>query len=211
METIEISSIQKEGPYLASKFQKLNFLVSNKEYKNLFEDLEFSIHPLGGVIETDVLEISKHEFLEKTYGLGEKIPSFILTQDLSALFVVKIDSEKKMLKVRKPVVFLKPLYFTVSEGKTCETLGKDAVYWGWSLSYPQIYQDVKTNRFEKVHDRFKNTNLWKAFRKKLRDISKVISFEKEGEKITSTFRLGKTCDTNLPQLERAGIKIWEPK
>ena len=213
--TIETSTLEKERPYLASKFHKLHFLLSYEELLLLFKDLEFSIHPLGGLLDEGDLTLAFSSFalaynknLENFYckGVKEKMPSYLLTNDQSALYKVEVGENKYLLKVRKPVVFIKPHFFTISDKKAHSTLGKEAIYWGFCLSYPQIFQDKV---FEKVDNRFSNTALFIHLRKKLRSLSKSITFQIDEDKIVTSYRLGKElCMQKNPDLEKKQIKIF---
>jgi len=211
---IETSTLESEGPYLASKYHKLQFLLSYEELISLFEGLEFSMHPLGGIIEGEDLISSFSNFatnykenLEDFYlkGTKEKMPAYILTDDRGALYKVEAGENKYLLKVRKPVLFLKPHFFTISEKKIHATLGKEAVYWGFCLSYPQIFQDKV---FEKVDSRFSNTSFFIYLRKKLRTLSKSISFQQGEDKIVTPYRLGNALFSQVhPDLKRKKIRI----
>jgi len=215
---IKKSSIQKEGPYLASKWHKLYFLLSKSEFIELFEGLEFSIHPLGGIIKEKDLFIS-FEKIASSYGTNLtafykekkafKMPSYLLTNNRDALYIIDGRENEVMLKIKKPVLYLKPHFFTISEGKVHATLGKEAIYWGFCLSYPQIFQDPETKKFEKINKRYSNTDLFITLRKKLRSISSCITFLVNDKKVVSSYRLGKELALQThPDLKRKNIVLY---
>jgi len=214
---IEKSTILKEGPYQVSKFSKLFFLLSTNELQDLFSISSFSLHPLGGLLDQDQTTISASSFLDNyskqlDFFFEEKpfrFSPYLFTKDYRALYLMETNSGKVLLKMKRPVLYLKPLFFSFCGDKVFPALGKETIFWGFSLSYPQIFQDPVTKQFVKVDKRFENTELFIDFRKKLRSLSSCISFEKERKKIATNFRLGKELrEKKHPDLNRLNVNFW---
>lgn len=215
---IKSSSLEKEGPYLASKFHQLYFFLSPDELFSLFEGLQFSMHPLGGVVKEEHLSVSFQDFVldyhkkvENFFSKGkkDKMPSYLLTNNTDALYKVETKAKNFLLKVKKPVLFIKPHFFTISGGKVHPTLGSEAIYWGFCLSYPQIFQ---SSDFEKVDSKFSNTSFFIHLRKKLRTLSQNVTFQtEEKDNIITSYRLGrqfflrKNPDLQNKKITLAGI------
>lgn len=214
---LEKSTLVKEGPYQVSKFSKLFFLLSANELLDLFSIFSFSIHPLGGLLELTQTTMNKSWFVD---NYSKQLDSFfeekpfkfspcLLTKDPRSLYLMETNSERVLLKMKRPVLYLKPLYFSFCGDKVFPALGKETIFWGFSLSYPQIFQDPMTKQFIKVGNEFENTGLFIDFRKKLRSLSSCVSFEKEGKKIATNFRLGRELkEKKHPDLIKLNINFW---
>lgn len=204
---ILISTLIKEGPFLASKWNKQIAFLDPTELKELFSHLSpFSIHPLGKVVEKEQSEISLEAFIDSYTGLIDrlKIQGFLQKEDFKAFDAFAISCKKDafylleikngyLIKPRAPHIMIRPHFFDYSDRFRSGVLGLNSLFWGLEFSFPHIFQDPKTKKIEKVSVLSENSILFTKIRKYLRKISNSTTFTVGDKKYPVAYRLGKKC------------------
>lgn len=221
---LSISTLKEEGVFQASKWVKTQVLLSGSEMEALFLGLkDFSIFPLTGISSGE--EIGKPLFLETYRSWIENLKKGILpdekdlrkllaccfTNDLNSLWLQEVGLQKRIVKLRKPVLQVQAHFFTYSQLDQVfrpMSMGIDKIFWGLQFSWPQLVQDPKTLEFSKI----KREGFFKLFEQEIRKISTPTTFIVNGEKKATSIRLGKSCFSwisNHPELKKQKIKVYE--
>lgn len=215
--------------FQASKWQKCPVLLDVDEMKGLFDHLQdFEIVLISGVIPIGTEIISQTEFLEvyEIYiealkgGIISSDPrirpffSSVLTNDLNALYAVKMNEKSALVKIQKPVIQLQSHKFDYSSADgtfRSMVMGSDCINWGLQFSYPHLFQDENLQVFTvKEGEQFPNTSLFKKLQGWMRRHTIPTPIEVGGKKINVPIRLGKHCLSWInrhPQLKQKGLKI----
>ncbi len=224
---MKISSPQEEGHFFASKWIEFSVLASVEELAGLFSHLEkASIFLLGAPLAKEKVEISTDYFLE-VYGQiledlkrGElkketcrKILPVVLTLSSDAVYLQALPGDKYLLKLTAPVIQMQAHFFRYSpvDGSLRSmVMGEDCLFWGIQFSYPQMFQDPKTEEIRKSSG-YPNEKLFLTLRKWVRDATLATPFLlPDGKKVNSPIRLGKGCFSWIsqhPELARQGLKV----
>ena len=218
--SLRTSTPQQEGVYQASKFLKFQVLCDREELEDLFGRMgEFWIYPLTGV--GDGQEIAKERFLSEWEKWIEelkagRVPSDAMlrsvlacawTKDESLLWKQEVVGGRFIVKMGGPVVQVQAHWFTYSDIDGVfrpMTMGPEAVFWGFQLSYPQLYQDPKTMEFVEGE----GSEMFQIIRQWVRDRTRPTPFLVGGKKVNAPIRIGKNCLEwigNHPQLGKIGI------
>lgn len=224
------STFEREGDLRVSKYLQSQILISSKEIEALFETLgSFKIFLAGSIEEKGKGNISKGQFLNcysdyvDALQKGEipdtvhyrKLFSGIFTTSLETLYAIEMDGGRELIRTIRPVVQLQAhsLGYSLREGKFRPmVLGKESILWGIQFSYPQIFQDSKTDEIKKVmvEEEFSNTKLFKKLQSWIRHYTRATPFLVKGSKINASMRLGKDCFSWIndhPQLVRKQISV----
>jgi hypothetical protein len=203
--TFRISNPSIEGVYQASKWIKFHVLCDAQELAALFEKLSpFFIIRLTGV--HDGRLIDEKTFLNTYDGWIQKLKqgeapteaslkqmlAAAWTNDLEALWLQQVSVDKYITKPAKPFIRVQPHFFTYSSLDHVfrpMSVGMNSHFWGLEIAYPQVYQDPKTMELLTLQETewFSRIRIW------IRDVTKPVSFLVDGQKITTTMRLGKNC------------------
>ena len=210
---IKISTIQENGLYQASKWQKITLFVSYNELKKCLQSLQaFTLHPLGVICEGDQLEISLDAFLnvyaEYIDSLqARRIPNqqlikeqmtLALTVDKNQLYAIEVPSKKYLLRVIKPVIQIVP--HTISFSRMdyqfhSNVMGMDTIQWGIQISYPQLFQDPLQKKTVNalLQKNFPDAHEFKKIQHWMRENTVPTIFSVDDKRIVTPFRIGKEC------------------
>lgn len=227
---LRISTPEQEGRLQISKWLKYQVLLDLAEMEDLLNSLApFSIYRVSEAVEKEKSVIEKNEFL-RNYALyidalkeghlmDEKLlrpyfsSIFSTTPDL--LYAMKVAQEKVLIKPLRPVLQLQLHHFFASkvDGQFYPmVLSDESTTWGIQFSYPQIYQDPKSQEITKVTSTpdFPNTFLFMKLVKWMREHTMPTPFLFQGKKTNSPIRIGRQCLSwieNHPGLISREIKV----
>lgn len=196
-------------PLQASKWLKTPALIETEEMVNLFEALgSVKLYMTGCVTPEGGGELFLHDFFDYYHSyicalregrkpdLSEYRQPFscaVTTSD-DALFVMKLDGGKQLMRVCCPVIQMQLHTMALSGGHFLSmVLGKDSMSWGIQFSYPQLFQDPKLGDIVKVDEAFPNTPIFKSLQKWMRSNTVPTPFLVNGVTINAPQRLGKNC------------------
>ncbi len=203
--TLRISTLEQEGVYQGSKWLKFQVLCDSDELQSLFEKLRpFHIFPMTGIVDGN--PISEKAFL-KEWGSWiaslqqGRVPqeqelrvilACAFIDDLSALWLQKIEGKGYLTKIGKPIIQVQAHWFTYSEIDGVfrpMSMGSGSIFWGLQFSYPQIYQDPKTMELRESEkgSLFEKLRLW------VRETTRATPFLIGGRRMNAPIRLGKHC------------------
>jgi hypothetical protein len=226
---LRASRVEEEGPLQVSKWLHLPVLLDADEMAALLDHLgKPFIYNASSVLRRGEGEISVEAFLStyRAYVSGLKqrlLPdpssyrapfSALITSTRSILYRVELDGgERHLIKATRPVIQLQPHTFAYSpiDGAFRSMVrGEGVVTWGIQFSYPQIFQDPKTLKIEKIDERFPNTELFKKLQRWMRHQTRPTRFEVEGKQVNVPIRLGKQCldwIAHHPQLQATKVAL----
>ncbi|MCI0382652.1 MAG: hypothetical protein L0207_06360 [Chlamydiae bacterium] len=209
---IRVSNPKEEGVVKVSKFLKIPILLDLIEMEDLLSLLSpFFIFIVSELVDANKALISKNHFLalyqEYVGALQEgRIPdekkyrspfSSIFTRETNLLYAHEVKEKLFLIKSIQPIIQLQSHFFSFSnldQKFHSMVLGKGKITWGVQFSYPQIFQDPKTDEIVKVAgESFPNTHLFHQIQKWVRANTLPTPFFVEGKKVFSIFRLGKKC------------------
>lgn len=218
------STLALEGPLRVSKALKIPLLLDFAEMRSLLSDLPpFALYRAHEVVTKEEAMLSKESFLE-CYGAyvealkAGRIPSPELTRSAfstlwsrteEAIYQIPLSGGRCILKACLPVLQLQPHFFRFSaeDGEfRSQVFGPESVSWGIHFSYPQFFQDNRTQEILPVDlsARFPNTELFRALQGWVRHHTRTTPFCVEGKRVNVPIRLGKGC---LPWIGgHAGLK-----
>lgn len=122
-----------------------------------------------------------------------RIPfSSALSQDSSDFSVTNLAGEKVLVKPRQPVIQLRPLSLSISPDGALQTKswGKDHIFWGIQLSYPQIFQDPDTKEIIQALANHPNGKLFKEILRWFRHHTKPVSLAKREKSLAFSLKVG---------------------
>lgn len=211
--SVRLSTPQAEGKLQVSKWLKYQALLDVSEMEDLLAHLEpFFIFLVSEAVEENKGCVEKTEFLHhyKLYidamkkrellqenALRRYFSSiFTVTPDL--LYAMPVAGGKCLIKALKPVIQLQLHHFFASrlDGKFYPmVLSDESITWGIQFSYPQIYQDPKTQEITKVTSTpdFPNSFLFMKLVKWMRANTVPTPFNFQGVRTNSPIRIGKQC------------------
>ena len=228
---ITLCTPEEQTPFLASKWQHIQFLISKSEMQDLLDALSpvhlFSSMGVGNLSEQ---VISPSSFL-KVYGdyldaltgsehLQDSSFRFYFTLLLSqyeeAVQGVKLQENKTMIKPKLPLIQCQLHRFDYSKIDNkirAHVFGTDTISWGLQASYPQFFQDPKTRVVYQAFDEkaFPNASLFHKFRRWIRAHTLPACFVKDGQRISSSMRIGKGCFSWISShkdLQRKGLEVF---
>lgn len=218
--TLRIGTPATEGLYQASKWLKVQVLCDAEELAALFDVLRpFKMFPLTGFVNHSDAALSEQAFLQE-YGSWieglkkgrvptdaqlRRILACAWTAGNDALWLQEVPGQRYLVKVSQPVLQVQAHFFTYSSIDGVfrpMSMGAGSVFWGLQISYPQIYQDPKTQDLLDASECL-NAELFKRVRQWTRDMTRATPFIADGQKINVPIRLGKKCFSwieNHPQL-----------
>jgi hypothetical protein len=122
-----------------------------------------------------------------------RIPfSCALSPTISDFSVMHLPGERVLVKPREPVIQLRPLSLSMSPEGALQTKswGKDNIFWGIQLSYPQIFQDPQTKEIVQALADHPNGKLFKEILKWFRLHTKPVSLAKRGKSLAFSLKVG---------------------
>ncbi len=211
---LRISNPSVEGTLRVSKWIKIQVLLDLSEMEELIQHLQ----PFHCLDTSRVVSSFSHDFLEdyKNYleTLKDPIKSCVWTTSLDPLYAMKVGEEKYLIKSLMPTIQIQAHQFFYSDlDKKFHpmVLSKDSISWGVQFSYPQLYQDPKTQAFHKCTD-LQNTHLFLKLSKWLRVYSCPTPFMVEGRKVNVPIRIGKKVFLWIkdhPQMRQRGLEVCQ--
>lgn len=207
---MRVSTPQIEGLYQASKWLKVQVLCDAEELASLFAFLNpFKIYPLTGFVETADPELSQELFLKEygswiemlqkgevpTHAELKRVLACCWTKREESVWLQAVSGERYLVKVAEPVLQVQAHFFTYSSIDGVfrpMSMGLGSIFWGLQISYPQIYQDPKTQDLLEA-GQHPNAALFKILRQWVRDFTRATPFIADGKKINVPIRLGKKC------------------
>lgn len=232
--TLRESTLAKEGPLLVSKALKMPILLAAEEMEDLFSTLEKEAGNVGiyfahGLCKKGEGKISKRYFLKGyadyiSYLKKGQLPpidsfrslfSSFLSVTHAILYAIVPEEGLQLIKSTRPVVQmqLNHIHFSKEDGTFRPMVfGSDSISWGIQFSYPQLFQDPKTQEIYPIRETpfFPNTQLFKIFQRWNRQSTIPTPFVVEGKKVNAPIRIGKQCLNWInchPQLVEKGIYV----
>lgn len=230
-ESLKLEIRPAQGALQASKWLQLQMLISAEELRELFEELgPLYLVKNSAIAPMEELILTREQFLERYASyiaalMRGELPdlksyrrsfTLIATEALDALFANRVEEERYLVKVARPIVQIQAhaIHYSKLEKKfRSMVFGPDSITWGLQFSYPQIYQDPETMRIEKANEEggCRNAALFRSIQKWTRGATEPTPFVAEGERINVPMRLGKGCFSWInshPQLrECKGIEV----
>lgn len=228
MESLRVSHPQTEGVLRISKCLKHQVLLGAVEMRSLIEELSpFEIYAVSEALVLNEARIEKEDFLERyeSYVEGLKTGqlvdekqlrrffSAIFTAEPSLLYAMPVAGGRYLIKPLMPVIQLQFHRFIVSsidEKFHPMVNSSDSISWGLQFSYPQIYQDPKTDEMKKVDRDLPNSQLFLKLTRFLRTHSIPSPFLFRGKRTNVPIRIGKSClawINNHPHLRARGVEV----
>ncbi len=203
------SSLAQEGPLLVSKPLKLPVLLDLDEMGLLLEAISkvfpaASLFQVHGACKKGEERLSFEAFLSayETYinelKVGRnpnltvvRIPfSCFLSCCTDILYAIPVGTEKRIIKATRPIIQIQinqMHYSKESDSFHPMSYGQDNIQWGLQFSYPQLFQDPKTQAIEQVREQFPNTALFKLMQNWMREHTLPTPFMIEGRKKSFLF------------------------
>ncbi len=229
--TLPLASV-KEGPYLVSRWLKIQVLLDASELQALMTELSpFSIFCVSSVVDKSSAGVLHQLFYESYLSYitalkrGEAIDeqetqhlfSSVWTRTLDSLYTQEINEEKLIIRIKEPVIQLRPASFVFSslDQKIYPMVkGKQSISWGLEFSYPHLYQDPHTKDVCSVakEKRFVNTAFFRQLMRFLRKASLPVTFIKDDLSLTTSLRIGKKMIPDImhhPQLLKHHLSVKE--
>ncbi len=226
---LKYSTPAEEGILHSSRFLAVQVLLDGPEMTQLHAAVGSPIiASVSGVVGSNEGIVDASEFLsvytEYATSLSQgRFPpeehyrlmlSSVWTTDTDALYALRIDDNRRLVKVRRPVIQLQPHRFdySKSDGKLRSMVhGPDTILWGVQFSFPQIFQDPASQEIHETQGS-PNSKLYRSIQRWLREHSQPTPFVAHGVLQNSPIRLGKNCFRwiqNHPQLADHGLSVKE--
>ncbi len=229
------SSLAQEGPLLVSKAIKIPVLMDSQEMEALFQTMESSCGAIGiysvqGVCKKGEGVISKESFFKAyveyiEYLKRGEIPpekefrplfSSILSTTHTILYAMPVGPEEQLIKSTRPVLQLQMNHIHYSKEDDefrPMAFGSEGISWGIQFSYPQLFQDPKSQEICPVREspEFPNTSLFKTLQRWIRHHTIPTPFIVNGKKRHVPIRIGKQCLHWIhfhPQLKQRDITVY---
>lgn len=219
-----------EGALKISKTLKVPVLLDVQEMKRLLSSLEGAhLYLIQGLCKKNEGILTPEEFVEiystyiaylkegKTPPQAPFRPSFSSALSVSSdlLYSIDVDEETRLIKASRPVIQLQTNRITYSSDDATfrsQLFGEGGIEWGVQFSYPQLYQDPKTQDVWDVDESalFPNTKAFHALQKWIRHNTVPTPFLVDGKRINAPIRLGKECFPWIgkhPDLQAKGMGI----
>lgn len=157
---MDISSVEKEGRFRASKWIRHAVLLSVEQMQELILD-SFLFFVSGQIVPQGEEQISKDQFLGRyaEYIASKGRPQaslkralqLFITSSLDPLYKVEIQNQC-MVKERLPVIQLIPqsCFFSLDGNLVFGVSHQNGFSFGLQFSYPQVYEHPHTHQFHKV-------------------------------------------------------------
>ncbi|MDX8430697.1 MAG: hypothetical protein SNF33_02680 [Candidatus Algichlamydia australiensis] len=198
---LRTANLEEEGTLQIAKQLKWHFLTRNME--SLLSALPpFQIFLAGRF--TDKPHISNEEFLRdwRSYledrSFSSPLFSSIWTSDSEAIFALKSDDKRTLVRPIKPVLQLRPHRYLLS-GETIHSMvyGENTKSFGIEISYPAIYSTTKDPRVRKtLHENLPNNALYKSFVTWMRKNTRPCKIKIQDREVVTTIRAEAGCILN---------------
>lgn len=216
----KIPLLQKGADYTPSKWIHLTFFISEKEWEVLLsqfpELLLFSLknpQKESEIIKDNAFFLSAYKEDVQKFLKGEKLSCykdifpFALTADPSDLGLKRVDGDRVLVSIRKPLLLVRPHFFSLSQIDKKITKGKN-IFWGTQLSYPLVYIDPDTHEIQEGM-KAKNGAIFKAIRKWLRKNTHYVSILSNQEKIECPYRISREIYRSIQEMPGSPLQLGE--
>jgi len=206
--------MQKGPLYKGSKLQKVVFLISSTELKELFARLQ-DLGPMyffhtGALLDSREADTKLGPFITayQTFYEGLQIGdaslvkqaskhlSRSLSMDMTTCICNEASKGKYLAKLLEPGVHVRPCKVSFSpeiKKLHINALGSDAFTFGLEVSYPQLIQKAGQEVENALLPPFKNGTLFKKLRQQLRAITRPVKFNLAGEVLFSELRTSESA------------------
>jgi hypothetical protein len=224
-----ISTLAEEGLFQAAKWLKTQALLSGDELEKLLDSLApFELFPLSGAYPLTELPTSIEKFVVTYRGWIEQLQqgtlptdesmrpykALLLTQVPDNVWLQAMPSGRYLVKPCGPFIQVQihhMTYSSVDKSFRPMTLSADSIFWGLQFSFPQVYQDPKTQEFIE-EEMGPNEDAFRVLRKWVREFTMATPMWVEGKRVNLPIRIGKECMPWInrhPQLQAKGIQVLE--
>ena len=213
-----------EGALKISKTLKIPVLLDVQEMRGLLSAIEGAhLYLIQGVCKKNEGILTPADFVEiyssyiSALKKGERPAqapfrapfASVLSISSDILYSIAIDEESHLIKASRPPIQLQTNRITYSvEDSTfrSQLFGEGGIEWGVQFSYPQLYQDPKTQDILEVDETplFPNTRAFRTLQRWIRYNTLPTPFIVEGQRINASIRLGKECFSWIGR--HAGLK-----
>ena len=219
-----ISTPAEEGVFQAAKWLKIQALIDGDELAKLLEALPtMQIYPLSGAFSLDQLPMKREAFLAayrfwiETLQRGAVPDGSLLraaawTCSPDSLWLQEIPVSRYLVKPCAPIVQVQAHemgYSTVDEVFRPMVLSQESIFWGLQFSFPQVYQEPKTQELREVEESA-NAELFQTIRRWIREHTLATPMLVHGKRVNLPMRLGRACFSwinNHPQLQQRGLSV----
>lgn len=214
-----------EGTLRVSKALKHQVLLDTDEMQSLFKELgNFYLFAVSEPVALEEAQIEDFLTVYKKYidalKNGQPLEDRLLrrafssawTVDPSFLYAMEVAGGKFLVKPLRPVLQLQLHRFSLSdvdEKVHPLVLGPGSISWGVQFSFPQLFQDPKTEEIAKVPRDFPNSELYWKLSRWLRAHTVPALFLFKGKRVVSSLRIGKQSLSWInrhPHLTARGIQ-----
>lgn len=219
-----ISTPAQEGTFQAAKWLKIQALVDADELALLFNAVpQIQIYPLSGAFALQSLPMKQEEFLaayrswilalqQGSIPNGAPLRATAWTCSSDSLWLQEIPSNRYLVKPCAPIVQTQAHemgYSTVDGVFRPMVLSQENIFWGLQFSFPQVYQEPKTQELREVEES-PNAELFQIIRRWSREHTIATPMLVDGKRINLPMRLGRACFSwinNHPQLKTRGLEV----
>jgi hypothetical protein len=228
---LKSSTMAEEGALKISKTLKVPVLLDVLEMKGLLSSLEGAhLYLVQGLCKKNEGILTPEDFLEiyadyiSFLKKGQTPPqgpfrapfASVLSISSDVLYSIDVEENARLIKASKPVIQLQTNRITYSADDATfrsQLFGEGGIEWGVQFSYPQLYQDPKTQDVLDVDESplFPNTKAFRNLQKWIRYNTVPTPFVVEGRRINAPIRLGKECFSWMgahPDLKAKWIAIY---
>ena len=221
---MRVSTPAVEGRFQAAKWLKIGAFLSAEELEALLHALGPLIClPLSGLVALADLPLSPPNFVSayrtavSLWGEGEALRPFnaqAWTRSLDAVWLAAAGEDRYLVRLAQPCVQVQVHHMTYSpidHAFRPMVFGSDAIFWGLQWSFPQVYQDPKTQEFvEKPTG--PNAELFQQIRRWMREFTLATPMSVAGKRVNLPMRLGRACFPWInehPHLKARGLRVLE--
>jgi hypothetical protein len=226
LEKLKKNSPKNMGPYLGSKWIHYHFFIDQNELEELLAAFNTCyLFPIGKMFlnyENNLQVKIIKEYKSVIENLKSKVVNLnsinsifpiAISKTIDAFYLYSPKDNLHTIKIEKPVLQLQVgtfRYSSITQTIQLNSLGSDTIFWGFKLSYPQIFQDPKSNQIVKVNANFDNFSYFALVRKWIRENTYPVRFKINQKKIVTPLRIGKKCISWInfhPQLKEIGCEL----
>lgn len=226
---IEISTLEKEGIYSASKWIFFPGLLDPVELEDLFNFLGqlFFFNVMAKVLPQDAtfskeqvvvhykryVEQLKQGICEPSKEMRAALSS-VAVPSMQAVYALAFSDGKLLVRQKEPAIQLQLHAFRYSDlDRQVHPMvwGGDSIPFGVQLSFPKLFRDPKTQEvIDYKEESYPNRALFQGLTSWMRANSFPATFKIGGNRVVSTVRVGKKAlawVNRLPILKQVGMEV----
>lgn len=229
--SLRISTLTADPPLQASRWQRLQVLLSPEDLDLLLADLANPTILLTGrfyPLSAFNTHLSAFKTFYRSYidtlrqGLlpseeqCRQLFSAILTATLQPLYLLNGPHNEYLLRTSLPVIQLQHHSFSYSpldNQVRSMVYGQETIFWGLQFSYPNLYIDPITKAIcQTTDDAATNSSLFKQLQRWLRHHTIPTSFLATDSRCNSSIRMSPSCLSWLPhhpQLQQQQLVVYD--